>query len=263
VELLGRGETATMYAAAGAFGMSLEPVIGSLVRPPRIVSLARLRRDGSMTCVFGDERTLLACCGRRTAPAGTHPGRHELRGLDSGERHAVGSDLARSRRRSWGAYPFRTHVGAAWSISRTSHPGSSSHWCAICRQRCQAMSSSSIHRRQHGDDRRRGCRYGWGAHGPPGPRASTGRDIPRPAAGLGSDAPRQRRLMYEISASYGRCFGIDGPRCVALVRAQGRMPGYMARGSWGRQRWDSAVVGRRQARRMARIVIASETGYRP
>src|SRR5688572_1922502 len=87
-------ETASMQAAAGAFGVPLEPRDLALLcqRTENLVAGAPCGVMDQMTCVFGKEDALLAllCQPAELQPPVPLPEDVGIWGIDSGERHAVG-----------------------------------------------------------------------------------------------------------------------------------------------------------------------------
>src|SRR5262245_42607703 len=87
-------ETSCMHAVASAFGLALEPRDLALLcqKAENLVAGAPCGVMDQMTCVFGEERALLAllCQPAELQPQVPVPGDLDVWGLDSGERHAVG-----------------------------------------------------------------------------------------------------------------------------------------------------------------------------
>ena len=273
-------ETATMFAAAGAFGISQEPRDVALLcqTAENHVAGAPCGVMDQMSCVFGDEQALMAllCQPADLQPPVPIPDDIELWGLDSGERHVVGgSDYAAVR------------AGAFMGLRILSEHASAppTYLANISPEEFEASLVRHLPAEMSGDDFL--DRYGRTAdsvttieHGrlyqvlaPTAHpiyerrRAETFRTL-LPDSSV--DARRQLgELMYESHAGYGRC-GLGSPgtdRLVALVRAQGPDAGlFGARITGGGSGGTVAVLGRRGASHaIARVVDAYEqaTGYRP
>ena len=273
-------ETATMSAAAGAFGMSLEPRDVAILcqTAENRVAGAPCGVMDQMTCVFGDEHALLAllCQPAELQPPVPIPDDIEMWGLDSGERHAVGGS-------DYGAVRAGAFMGLRILSEYTSVPPT--YLANISPEEFETSLVCHLPAEMSGDDFldrygrtadtatavERGCLYQV--------RAPTAHPIyerrraetfRRLLLDSGVDARRQLgELMYESHAGYGQCgLGSTGTdRLVALVRAQGPDAGlYGARITGGGSGGTVAVVGRRGASHaIARIVDAYEqaTGYRP
>jgi galactokinase len=273
-------ETATMYATASAFGMSLEARDVALLcqTAENRVAGAPCGVMDQMTCVCGDEHALLAllCQPAELRPPVPIPDDIELWGLDSGERHAVGgSDYGAVRAGAFmGLRILSEHMSVPTSYLANVSPEEFEQ--SLVRHLPPEMSGDEfLDRYGRTADTvttvERGRRYQV--------RAPTAHPIyerrrAETFRGLlldsGVDARRQLgELMYESHASYGHCgLGSTGTdRLVALVRAQGPDAGlYGARITGGGSGGTVAVVGRRgAAHAITRIVDAYEqqTGYRP
>ena len=273
-------ETATMHAAANAFGMSLEPRDVALLcqTAENHVAGAPCGVMDQMTCVFGDEHALLAllCQPAELQPPVPIPDDIELWGLDSGERHAVGgSDYGAVRAGAFmGLRILSEHLSVSTRYLANVSPEEFEK--SLVRHLPPEMSGDEFLDRygrtaDTATTVERGRRYQV--------RAPTAHPIyerrrAETFRGLllesGRDARRQLgELMYESHASYGHCgLGSTGTdRLVALVRAQPPDAGlYGARITGGGSGGTVAVVGRRDAAHaIARIVDAYEqqTGYRP
>ena len=273
-------ETASMSAVADAFGIPLEPRDLALLcqRAENLVAGAPCGVMDQMTCVFGDEHTLLAllCQPADLQPPVHVPGDLAVWGLDSGERHAVGGS-------DYGAVRTGAFMGLRILSEHTSVPrgylaniAPAEFERALVRHLPEEMSGDEfIARYERTSDSvtvvEPGRRYQV--------RAPTGHPVyERRRADLfrgllhesGEDACRDLgELMYGSHASYGQCgLGSTGTdRLVALVRAEGAAAGlYGARITGGGSGGTVAVLGRRDATpAIARVADAyeRETGYRP
>jgi len=232
-----------------------------------------------MTCVFGEERALLAllCQPAELQPQVPVPGDLDVWGLDSGERHAVGGS-------DYGAVRTGAFMGLRMLCEHASVPRS--YLANIGCEEFERHLVTALPEEMTGDeflDRysstadtvtsvERGRRYrvrAPAAH----PvyerrRAETFRQLLLESA---SDAGRRRlgELMYESHASYGRCgLGSRGTDLlVEFVRAEGPAAGlFGARITGGGSGGTVAVIGRRDAapaiERVARV-YEQQTGYRP
>jgi galactokinase len=273
-------ETATMSAMARAFDIAVEPRDVAL-----LCQLAENRIAGApcgvmdqMTCVCGDEHALLAllCQPAELQLPVPVPDDIELWGLDSGERHAVGSS-------DYGAVRTGAFMGLRILSEHLSVPGEYLANIAVDdfeqefvrylpehisgdefldRFGATADSVTSVERG------RRYCVRAPAAH----PiyersRAEAFRQLLRESS---EDARQQLgELMYESHASYGWCgLGSEGTdRLVALVRSEGQAAGlYGARITGGGSGGTVAVIGRRGAMpAIARVAdkYEQQTGYRP
>ena len=126
-------ETASMHAAAAAFGIALEPRDLALLcqKAENLVAGAPCGVMDQMTCVFGDAQALLAllCQPAELQPPVPVPDDIEFWGIDSGERHAVGgSDYGAVRAGAFMGLRILTEhvVSARRAIWPTSPPRSSS-----------------------------------------------------------------------------------------------------------------------------------------
>jgi L-arabinokinase len=274
-------ETAAMSAMACAFGLSLEPrdlAVMCQMAENRVAGAPCGVMD-QMTCVFGDERALLAllCQPAELQPPVPVPEDIELWGLDSGERHAVGgSDYGAVRTGAFmglrilaehaavpGGYLANVPIGQFEQALAGCLPEEMSGDAFLARYRGIADSVTSVER---------GRRYrvrAPAAH----PVFERGRaETFRRLLLLPESEERRLRLgdlMYESHASYGRCgLGSAGTdRLVALVRAEGRGAGlYGARITGGGSGGTVAVLGRRDAAdAIARVAdaYAQQTGHQP
>jgi L-arabinokinase len=273
-------ETATMSAAASAFGLSLEPRDVALLcqAAENHVAGAPCGVMDQMTCVFGDEHALLAllCQPAELHPPVPIPDDIELWGLDSGERHAVGgSDYGAVRAGAFmGLRILSEHMTVPTRYLANVSPEEFEK--SLVRHLPPEMSGDEFLDRYGGTADTvttvvRGRRYQV--------RAPTAHPIyerrrAETFRGLlldsGEDARRQLgELMYESHASYGHCsLGSTGTdRLVALVRAQGPDAGlYGARITGGGSGGTVAVIGRREATDTIAGVVdvyEQQTGYRP
>lgn len=273
-------ETATMHAAIGAFGMSLEPRDVALLcqTAENRVAGAPCGVMDQMTCVFGDEHALLAllCQPAELQPPIPIPDDIELWGLDSGERHAVGGS-------DYGAVRAGAFMGVRILSEQMSTPPT--YLANISPGEFEKSLARHLPAEMSGDEFL--DRYGRTADTVTTVERGRLYQVRAPTAHpvyerrraetfrrllleSGVDARRELgELMYESHASYGHCgLGSAGTdRLVALVRAQGSDAGlYGARITGGGSGGTVAVVGRRGASHaIARIVDAYEqaTGYRP
>jgi galactokinase len=273
-------ETATMHAAANAFGLSLEPRDVALLcqTAENRVAGAPCGVMDQMTCVFGDEHALLAllCQPAELQPLVPIPDDIELWGLDSGERHAVGgSDYGAVRAGAFmGLRILSEHMSVPTSYLANVSPEEFEK-SLVSRLPPEMSGDEFLDRYGRTDDAvttvERGRRYqvrAPTAH--PVYERRRAETFRRLLLDSGVDSRRQLgELMYESHASYGHCgLGSKGTdRLVALVRAQGPDAGlYGARITGGGSGGTVAVVGRRgSSHAIARIVDANEqaTGYRP
>ena len=273
-------ETATMAATACAFKIALEPRDLALLcqTAENRVAGAPCGVMDQMTCVFGDERALLALLCQPAELQGPVrvPDDIELWGLDSGERHAVsGSD--------YGAVRTGAFMGARILSEHTSVPGGylanitvTDFEQELAHHLPEHMSGDEFLARYGGTTDpvtsvEHGRRYAVrapAAH--PVYERSRAEAFRRLLPESAEDARRHLgQLMYESHASYGHCgLGSEGTdRLVALVRAEGVAAGlYGARITGGGCGGTVAVIGRRGAGpAIARVAAAYEqqTGYRP
>jgi L-arabinokinase len=273
-------ETATMAAAACAFGIALEPRDLALLcqTAENRVAGAPCGVMDQMTCVFGDAQALLAllCQPAELQAPVRIPDDIELWGLDSGERHAVGGS-------DYGAVRTGAFMGLRILSEHTPIPGGYLANIAVDHferelTRClpESMSGDEFLARYGGTTDRvtsveHGRRYAVrapSAH--PIYERSRAEEFRRLLPETTEDARRRLgQLMYESHASYAHCgLGSRGTdRLVALVRGEGPAAGlYGARITGGGSGGTVAVIGRRGATpAIARVADAyeQETGYRP
>ena len=275
-------ETASMHAAACAFGIPLEPRDLALLCQKSGESRRRcaVRRDGSDDVRLRRTRRAAGAplSARRTAAGRFRvPEDIELWGIDSGERHAVGGS-------DYGAVRAGAFMGLRILSEHASVPGrlSGQHRSRGVRARARSLSAGGDVRRRvprpirrhggHRDDRgarttiSRAC-----ADGAPCLRAPACGGVSAAAAGVSAAmhvAVQLGELMYESHASYGRC-GLGSPgtdRLVELVRAEGPAGGlYGARITGGGSGGTVAVIGRSDAPPPSRGWLDAyerATGYR-
>ena len=273
-------ETATMHAAARAFGVELDPRDLALLcqRSENLVSGAPCGVMDQMTCVFGEPDRLLAllCQPAELQPSVPVPDDVGIWGLDSGERHAIGGS-------DYGAVRTGAFMGLRIAAE---HFGLSIDYLAnVAPSDFEQIADRSLPDEIAGDEFL--ARYGSIADTvtrvDPGRcyrvRAPTAHPVYErqraeefrrllSAAG-GEGLPRLGALMYESHASYGSC-GLGSPgtdRLVELVRAEGPAGGlFGARITGGGSGGTVAVIGRHDASAaIVRVVDAyqRETGYRP
>ena len=273
-------ETATMHAAATAFGITLEPRDLALLcqKSENRVTGAPCGVMDQMTCVFGVPDRLLAllCQPAELHPSIIVPDDVEFWGLDSGERHAVGgSDYGAVRTGAFmGLRILSEHAGAPLDYLANVAPAeferelgrrlpeeiSGSNFLARYGRTADTVTKVELDRRYRVRaptahpvyERARAERFRELLHATPG----EGR------AELGA-------LMFESHASYQAC-GLGSPgtdRLVELVRTEGGEAGlYGARITGGGSGGTVAVIGRRgSSAAIARVVRAYEraTGHRP
>ena len=274
-------ETASMRAAADAFGIAIEPRELALLcqRSENFITGAPCGVMDQMTCVFGECDRLMAllCQPARLEPSVSVPEDIGLWGLDSGERHAVGgSDYGAVRtgafmglrllnadcdveerylanispldfeRELAGCLPEEMS-GAAFLHHYDGTVDTATRVDADRRYRVLAPTAHPIYERQ---------------------RAELFRQLLGSATDE-SDRVRLGALMYESHASYVRC-GLGSPgtdALVDLVRAEGAASGlYGARITGGGSGGTVAVLGRRDAATaIARVADAYQrrSGHRP
>ena len=274
-------ETASMRAAAEAFGITVEPRELALLcqRSENFIAGAPCGVMDQMTCVFGECDRLLAllCQPALLQPSVPVPQEVELWGLDSGERHAVGgSDYGAVRtgafmglrilnadcdvverylanlppldfeRELAGCLPEEVS-GAEFLERYGGTADTATHVDAGRRYRVRAPTAHPIYERERAEQFRRL---------------------------LGDAADESTRvqlgaLMYESHASYVQCgLGSSGTDAlVELVRSEGPGEGlYGARITGGGSGGTVAILGRRGASAtIARVAEAYErrTGHRP
>jgi galactokinase len=274
-------ETASMQAAAAAFGVALEPLDLALLcqKTENLVAGAPCGVMDQMTCVFGEENALLTllCQPARLQPPVPLPGDVEIWGLDSGERHAVGgADYGSVRTGAFMGLRIVNQL-APEPVDYLANIAPSEFEREFLHQLPEDMSGDDF-LRQHGgtDDSvttvERGRRYRVRA--PSAHPVYERRRAEEFRQLLGETPGEDRRvrlgaLMYESHASYTVC-GLGSPgteRLVELVRAEGAAAGlYGARITGGGSGGTVAVLGRRDASAaIARVAEAFEraTGHRP
>lgn len=274
-------ETASLSAAAAAFGIPLEPRDLALLcqTAENLVAGAPCGVMDQMTCVFGNPQALLAllCQPAELQPPVPIPDDVEVWGLDSGERHAVGGS-------DYGAVRTGAFMGLRILSERVAVPGNYLANLGVDEFERDLLpllpdeiSGDDFIARFGGTADRvttvdRGRRYRVRA---PTAHPVYERQRAETFRRLLLDAPGEARrralgeLMYESHASYGRCgLGSTGTdRLVDLVRAEGPVAGlYGARITGGGSGGTVAVLGRRDASSaVARVAdtYQRETGYRP
>jgi L-arabinokinase len=288
-------ETASMRAAATAFGVALEPRDLALLcqKSENLVSGAPCGVMDQMACVFGERDALLAllCQPAELQPPVPVPEDVQIWGIDSGERHAVGgSDYGAVRAGAFmGLQIVREHVRL-----RAFAPGASAGQAGVPVDYLANIAPAEferefVHRLPEeisGDDFlarydgtadtvttvERGRRYRVRAPAAhpvyERQRAERFRQLVRTSPG------EDRRvelgaLMYESHASYVAC-GLGSPGTdglVELVRTEGPEGGlYGARITGGGSGGTVAVIGRKDASAaIARVAGAYEraSGHRP
>jgi len=274
-------ETATMHAAASAFGVALEPRDLALLcqTSENLVSGAPCGVMDQMTCVFGEADRLLAllCQPAELQPSVPVPEDLGLWGIDSGERHAVGGS-------DYGAVRAGAFMGLRMVAERVGAPVD--YLANLAPAAFERELGDGLPEEIAGD--RFLSRYAGTADTvtrvEPGRRyrirAPTAHPVYerrraecfRELLQAEPDEDRNVRLgalMYESHASYGAC-GLGSPgtdRLVELVRAGGPAAGlYGGRITGGGSGGTVAVLGRRDATgAVARVAEAYEraVGYRP
>lgn len=274
-------ETASMHAAATAFGIALEPLALALLcqKSENLVTGAPCGVMDQMACVFGQRDALLAllCQPSDLQASVPVPDDVEFWGLDSGERHAVGgSDYGAVRAGAFmGLRMVADRAGAPIDYLANIAPPDFER--ELGRDLPDEISGDEFLARYGGTDDtvttvERGKRYrvkAAAAH----PvyerrRAEHFRELLR--ADPGEDRRvRLGELMYESHTSYAAC-GLGSPgtdRLVELVRKEGPAAGlYGARITGGGSGGTVAVIGRRDASAaIARVARAygQATGYEP
>lgn len=274
-------ETASMQAAAAAFGIPLAPRDLALLcqTSENLVTGAPCGVMDQMTCVFGERDALLAllCQPAELQPSVPIPDDLEFWGIDSGERHAVGgSDYGAVRAGAFMGLRIVTER-AGVPVDYLANVAPSEFERELVRCLPDEISGDEFLSRYGGTTDtvttvEHGRRYRVRA--PTAhpvyerPRAERFRELLRAAP----DEHRRVRLgelMYESHASYVAC-GLGSPgtdRLVQLVRTAGPAAGlYGARITGGGSGGTVAVIGRRDASAaIARVADAYEraTGYRP
>ena len=274
-------ETASMHAAATAFGIALEPRALALLcqKSENLVTGAPCGVMDQMTCVFGEWDALLAllCQPAELQASVPVPEDIEFWGLDSGERHAVGgSDYGAVRAGAFmGLRIVTERAGASVDYLANIAPPDFERELGRCLP--DEISGDEFLTRYGGTADpvtavERGRRYRVRA---PAAHPVYERQRAERFRQLLRDAPGEDRrvrlgeLMYESHASYGAC-GLGSPgtdRLVELVRAEGPAAGlYGARITGGGSGGTVAVIGRKDASAaVARVAGAygQATGYRP
>jgi L-arabinokinase len=274
-------ETATLHAAAGAFGLGLGARDIALLcqQAENHVAGAPCGVMDQMTCVCGERDALLAllCQPAELQPSVPVPEDIEFWGIDSGERHAVGgSDYGAVRAGAFmGLRMVSQHAGGPVDYLANIAPSVFEREFVRCLP--EEISGDDFLARYGGTadtvtDVERGRRYRVRAPAAhpvyERQRAESFRQL------LGASPDEHRRvqlgaLMYESHASYVAC-GLGSPgtdRLVELVRAEGPAAGlYGARITGGGSGGTVAVIGGKDASAaIARVANAYEhaTGYRP
>lgn len=274
-------ETASMQAAAVAFGVALEPRDLALLcqRTENLVAGAPCGVMDQMTCVFGEQDALLAllCQPAEVQPPVPLPEDIDIWGLDSGERHAVGGA-------DYGAVRTGAFMGLRIVNQLAGVPVD--YLANIAPYEFEREFLHRLPEEMSGDDFLE--QYGGTADSVTTVERGRRYRVRAPAAHpvyerqraegfrhlLGETPGEDRRvrlgaLMYESHASYVVC-GLGSPgtnRLVALVRAEGREAGlYGARITGGGSGGTVAVLGRKdQSAAIVRVADAYEraTGHRP
>ena len=274
-------ETASMRAAASAFGNALEPLALALLcqKSENLVSGAPCGVMDQMTCVFGERNALLAllCQPAELQASVPVPDDVEFWGLDSGERHAVGGS-------DYGAVRTGAFMGLRILADRAGAPVD--YLANITPRDFERELGCDLPDEISGDEFltryggtgdtvttvERGRRYRVRAPAAhpvyERERAEHFRQLLRAAPGEDRRV-RLGELMYESHASYAAC-GLGSPgtdRLVELVRAEGHAAGlYGARITGGGSGGTVAVIGRKDASaaiaRVART-YAQATGHEP
>ena len=273
-------ETATMHAAATAFGITLEPRDLALLcqTSENRVTGAPCGVMDQMTCVFGEHDRLLAllCQPAELQPSIAVPDDIELWGLDSGERHAVGgSDYGTVRTGAFmGLRILGEHAGAPLDYLANVAPAEFER--ELGRRLPEEISGDNFLARY-------GCTADTVTRVEPGRRykvrATTAHPVYERAraerfrellqARPGEGRVELGALMFESHASYQAC-GLGSPgtdHLVKLVRTEGGEAGlYGARITGGGSGGTVAVVGRKgSSAAIARVAQEYEraTGHRP
>jgi L-arabinokinase len=274
-------ETASMSAAAAAFGIPLQPRDLALLcqTAENLVAGAPCGVMDQMACVFGHPQALLAllCQPAELQPPVPIPDDVEVWGLDSGERHAIGGS-------SYGAVRAGAFMGLRILSERVAVPGN--YLANLGVDEFEHDLLPLLPEEISGDDFI--ARYGGTADSVTSVERGRRYRVRMPAAHpvyerrraeafrrllLESPGEARRRalgeLMDESHASYGRCgLGSAGTdRLVELVRAEGPEAGLCgARITGGGSGGTVAVLGRRDAApAVTRVADAygRTTGYRP
>ncbi|MGH9236909.1 MAG: galactokinase [Vicinamibacterales bacterium] len=273
-------ETASMCAAAAAFGITLEPRDLALLcqKSENLVTGAPCGVMDQMTCVFGEHDRLLAllCQPAELHPSIAVPDDIEFWGLDSGERHAVGgSDYGAVRTGAFmGLRILGEHAGAPLdylaNVAPSEFERELGRWLPaemsgddfIARYGCTSDTVTRV-------DRGRRYKVRAPTAHPVYERARAERFRELLHATPGEGRVELGALMFESHASYQAC-GLGSPgtdRLVELVRTEGGEAGlYGARITGGGSGGTVAVVGRKgSSAAIARVAQEYEraTGYRP
>jgi L-arabinokinase len=274
-------ETASMQAAATAFGVSLEPRDLALLcqKAENLVAGAPCGVMDQMTCVFGEQDTLLAllCQPAELQPSVPLPADIAIWGLDSGERHAVGgADYGAVRTGAFMGLRIVNQL-AAVPVNYLANIAPSEFEREFLHRLPEDMSGDDFLEQYGGTADSvttvaRGRRYRVRAPAAHPVYERQRAEAFRHLLGETPDRDRRRRLgalMYESHASYVRC-GLGSPgteRLVELVRAGGPESGlYGARITGGGSGGTVAVLGRKEASAaVGRVADAYEraTGHRP
>ncbi|HET9194189.1 MAG TPA: hypothetical protein VFO21_15000 [Vicinamibacterales bacterium] len=273
-------ETASMYAAATAFGITLEPRDLALwcQKSENLVTGAPCGVMDQMTCVFGEHDRLLAllCQPAELHPSIAVPDDIEFWGLDSGERHAVGgSDYSAVRAGAFmGLRILSEHAGAPLDYLANVAPAEFERelgrWLPeemsgddfLARYGCTADTVTRV-------DRGRRYKVRAPTAHPVYERGRAERFRELLHATAGERRVELGALMFESHASYQAC-GLGSPgtdRLVELVRTEGGEAGlFGARITGGGSGGTVAVVGRKgSSAAIARVAQEYEraTGHRP
>jgi galactokinase len=274
-------ETASMHALSTAFGIPLDPRDLALLsqKAENLVAGSPCGVMDQMTCVFGEEHSLMAllCQPAELQPAAPLPSDIEVWGLDSGERHAVGGS-------DYGAVRAGAFMGLRILSERVRIPADylaniavSAFEHELAHHLPEEMSGDEFLDQYGGTSDsvtkvERGSRYrvrGCAAH--PVYERERAEEFRRLLQARPDEDRRVRlgELMGQSHASYGAC-GLGSPgtdRLVELVRAEGPPAGlYGARITGGGSGGTVAVIGRRDASNaIARVAAAyaRATGYQP
>jgi L-arabinokinase len=274
-------ETASMSAAAAAFGVALEPRDLALLcqRSENLVSGAPCGVMDQMTCVFGQPTHLLAllCQPAQLQPPVPLPDDVGIWGIDSGERHAVGGS-------DYGAVRTGAFMGLRILSERGGVP--LAHLADILPSELEGELGALLPEEMTGEAFL--ARYAGTADTVTRVEPERRYRVRAPAAhpvheraraerfrALLDEPPGEERrirlgeLMYGSHRSYGAC-GLGSPgtdRLVDLVRSEGPSAGlYGARITGGGSGGTVAVLGRRDAvDAVARVAdtYARATGHRP
>ena len=274
-------ETASMQAAAAAFGVALEPRDLALLcqRTENLVAGAPCGVMDQMTSVFGEQDALLAllCQPAELQPPVPLPEDIEIWGLDSGERHAVGgADYGAVRTGAFMGLRIVNQL-AGVPVDYLANIARPEFEREFLRRLPDEMSGADFLEQYGGTadsvttvERGRRYRVRAAAAHPVYERQRT-EEFRQLLGGTPGGHRRVRlgALMHESHASYGVC-GLGSPgtdRLVELVQAEGPEAGlYGARITGGGSGGTVAVLGRRDASAaIARVARAYEraTGHRP